>query len=48
MTVFEYTCLVVPVLTYNNMDSDKSSAVYDNKDKSGVYRIINLKIIRLM
>lgn len=42
MTGFEYTFLVVPVLTYQNMDSDKLNAVYENKGKSGIYRMINL------
>ena len=42
MTGFEYTFLVVPVLTYQNMDSDMLNVVYENKGKSGIYRMINL------
>lgn len=33
---------LVAVITYNNMDTDKARAVYDNKNKSGVYKITNL------
>jgi group I intron endonuclease len=33
---------IIPILTYNNMDVNKSSIILDNKRKCGVYRITNL------
>jgi len=38
----EHMSLIVPTVIYNDMDSDKKRAVYENKGKSGIYRIINL------
>jgi GIY-YIG catalytic domain len=32
-----------PFITYNNMDSNKQKIVYENKKKSGIYRITNLE-----
>jgi group I intron endonuclease len=33
---------IIPVMTYNNMDVNKSMIILDNKSKCGVYRITNL------
>jgi len=34
---------ITPCITYSNMDSNKQKIVYENKKKSGVYRITNLE-----
>jgi len=33
---------IIPILTYNNMDINKSIIILDNKRKCGIYRITNL------
>jgi group I intron endonuclease len=32
---------LIPVLTYNNVDIDKSRVYEENRNKSGVYRLVN-------
>ena len=41
-TGIEHNHLIIPAVTYGNMDSDKERAVYENNGKPGIYRIINL------
>jgi group I intron endonuclease len=35
-----FTCLV-PIMIYSNVETDKSKIIFDNKNKSGIYRWVN-------